>query len=183
MCSETATTSMMNWKEEEMKKIEKIQSKIKRVKLILTTNKNNKIKQEFPQNSFESWNEVLDFLNEKSKQINSKLNEKQNIELQHEKNIRTYEMELKDIEHKLKQLQSRKNEIEENLLPKAKQSQRSFEESFKEIKKNQNILKEMCSDVSTFCKNENEMNQELAELFKQKKLEDLIEFKKRLILR
>ena len=26
---------------------------------------------------------------------------------------------------------------------------------------NQKILKEMCSDVSTFCKNENEMNQEL----------------------
>ena len=170
MCSET-TTTMMNWKEEEMKKIEKIQSKIKQVKLNLARNNNNKIKQEFPQNSFESWNEVHDFLNEKSKQINSKLNEKQKIELRHEKDIQTYEKELKDIEHQFQQLQSRKKEIEENLL-KVKQSQRSFEESFKQIENNQKILAEMCSDVSTFCKNENEMNGELCELFKQKQLEE-----------
>ena len=170
MCSET-TTTIMKWKEEEMKKIEKIQSKIKQVKLNLATNNNNKIKQEFPPNSFESWNEVHDFLNEKSKQINSKLNEKQNIELQNEKDIQTYEMELKDIEHQIQQLQSRKKEIEENLL-KAKQFQFSFEENFEEIENNQKILAEMCFDVSTFCKNENEMNEELSELFKQKKFED-----------
>ena len=157
------------WKEEEMKKIEKIQSKIKQVKLNLSCN--NKIKQEFPQNSFESWNEVHDFLNEKSKQINSIVNEKQNIELQHQKDIQIYEMELKDIEHQIQQLQNRKKEIEKNLL-KAKQSQRSFAESFKQIENNQKILAEMCFDVSTFCKNENEMNQELSELFKQKKFEE-----------
>ena len=157
------------WKEEEIKKIEKIQSKIKQVKLNLSCN--NKIKQEFPQNSFESWNEVHDFLNEKSKQINSIVNEKQNIELQNQKDIQTYEMELQDIEHQLQQLQSRKKEIEKNLL-KVKQSQRSFEESFKQIENNQKILAEMCCDVSTFCKNENEMNQELSELFKQKQFEE-----------
>ena len=169
ICSET---TMMKWKEEEMKKIEKIQSKIKQVKLTLESNNNNKIKQEFPQNSFESWNEVHAFLDEKSTQINSKLNEKQNIELQHQKDIQTYEMELKDIEHQLQQLQTRKKEIEENLLPKAKQSQFSFEESFKQIENNQKILKGMCSVVSTFCKNENEMNEELSELFEQKKFEE-----------
>ena len=171
MCSET-TTTIMKWKYEEMKMIEMIQSKIKQVKLNLATN-DNKIKQEFPPNSFESWNEVHDFLNEKSKQINSKLNEKENIELQrqNEKDIQTYEMELKDIEHQLQQLQSRKKEIEENLL-KAKQFQFSFEESVKEIENNQKILAEMCFDVSTFCKNENEMNEELSELFKQKKFEE-----------
>ena len=32
----------------------------------------------------------------------------------------------------------------------------------------------MCSDVSTFCKNENDMNQELFELFKQKNWKNLI---------
>ena len=165
------TTTIMKWQEEEMKKIEILQSKIKQVKLNLSLN-NNKFKQEFPQNSFESWNEVHDFLNEKSKQIHSKLNEKQNIELQNEKDIQTYEMELKDIEHQLQQLQSRKKEIEENFLPKAKQSQRSFEESFKQIKNNQKLLQVMCFDVSTFCKNENEMNQELCTLFKQKKFEE-----------
>ena len=42
-------------------------------------------------------------------------------------------MELKDIKHQLQQLQSRKKEIEENLLPKAKQSQFSFEKNFKQI--------------------------------------------------
>ena len=171
MCSETITR-MINWNEEEMIKIEKIQSKIKQVKLNLESNNNNKIKQEFPQNSFESWNEVHDFLNETFKQINSKLNEKQNIELQHQKDIQSYEIELKNIEHHLRQLQSRKKEIEENLLPKAKQSQSSFEENFKQIENNQKILAEMCCDVSTFCKNENEMNEELSKLFKQKKLEE-----------
>ena len=81
-------------------------------------------------------------------------------------------MELKDIEHQLKTLQSRKKEIEENLLPKAKQSQKSFEETFKKMENNQKVLKEMCSDVSTFCKNETEMNQELSKLFKKKKLKE-----------
>ena len=52
-------------------------------------------------------------------------------------------MELKDIEHQIQQLQSRKKEIEENLLPKAKQSQFSCEESSKKIANNQKILAEM----------------------------------------
>ena len=158
-----ASETTMNWNEEETNKIEMIHSKIKQVKLNLQSN-NNKIKQEFPQNSFESWNEVNLFLNEKFQQINSKLNEKQDIETQTQK--------LKDIENQIQQLQSRKKEIEENLLPKAKQSQFFIEETFKEIENNQKILQEMCSDVSTFCKNENDMNQELFELFKQKKLEE-----------
>ena len=168
MCSE----STMNWKEEEMKKIEMIQLKIKQVKLNLQSNNNNKIKQEFPQNSFESWNEVDTFLNEKLKQINSKMNEKQDIELQNQKDVRTYEIELEGIKNQIQQLRSRKKEIEENLLLKAKESQLSFEETFKEIENNQKALEEMCFDVSTFCKNENEMNQELGKLFKEKKLED-----------
>ena len=51
-----ASETTMNWNEEETKKIEMIQSKIKQVKINLQSN-NTKIKQEFPQNSFESWNE------------------------------------------------------------------------------------------------------------------------------
>ena len=167
MCFET-TTTMMKWNEEEMKKIERIQSKIQTAKINLSSN-NNKIKQEFPPNSFASWNEVHDFLNEKSKQTNSKLNEKHTIEPQHQKDIQIHEMELKDIKRQIQQLQSKKKEIEKNLF-KAKQTKFSFEESFKQIEKNQKILEEMCFDVSTFCKNENEMNEELSELFKQKKL-------------
>ena len=168
MCSKPT----INSKEEEMKQIKMIQSKVKQVKLNLQSNNNNKIKQEFPPNSFESWNEVDAFLNEKLKQINSEMKKKQNVELQNQKDIQTYEMELENIEYQLQQLHSRKKEIEENLLPKAKQSQFSFEESFKKIENNQKILKEMCSDVSTFCKNENKMNQELSKLFEKKKLEE-----------
>ena len=173
MCPATA---MMNWKEEEMKKIEMIHLKIKQVKINLESNGNNKIKQEFPQHSFESWNEVNAFLNDKLRQINLKLNEKRIIELQNEKDTQTYEIELENIEHQ--RLQSRKKEIELNLT-KAKESQRYLAETFK-IEKNQKILKEMCFNVSTFCKNENEMNQALFELFKQKKLEEFDCFEEQL---
>ena len=79
-----------------------------------------------------------------------------------------------DIKNQIQQLQERKKEIEENLLPKAKQSKFLFEESFKIIENNQKILKEMYSDVSTFCKNENEINQELPKLFEKKNLKNLI---------
>ena len=149
-----------------------IQSKIQKVKFNLESNNNNKIKQEFPQNSFESWNEVDAFLNEKLKQINSKMNEKQDFKLQNKKNIQVVEKELKDIENEVQRLQSRKKEIEENLLPKLKQSQRSFEETFNEMEKNQQILKEMCFDVSIFCKNEKEMNGELVKLYSEKYFEE-----------
>ena len=47
----------MNWKEE-MNTLEMIQSKIKTIKVKLKSNSNNKIKQEFPQNSFESWSSI-----------------------------------------------------------------------------------------------------------------------------
>ena len=162
----------MNWKEEEINTLEMIQSKIQSVKLNLKSNNNNKIKQEFPQNSFESWNEVDDFLNEKLHQINSKMNEKQDIERKNQKDIQTYEKELKDIENQLQQLQSRKKEIEENLLSKCKESQRCFEETFKEIEKNQTTLKEMCNDVSIFCENEKEMNEDLVRLYSKKTFEE-----------
>ena len=162
----------MNWKEEERNTLEMIQSKIQSVKENLKSNNNNKIKQEFPQNSFESWNEVDDFLNEKLQQINSKMNEKQDIERKNQKDIQTFEKELKDIEHQLQQLQSRKKEIEENLLPQVKESQRCFEETFKEIEKNQTTLKEMCNDVSIFCKNEKEMNEDLVRLYSKKNFKE-----------
>ena len=168
MASKTSLT--MNWKEEEIKTLEMIQSKIKKVKFNLEDN--NKIKQEFPQNSFNSWNEVDAFLNEKLKQINSKMNEKQDIELQTQKDIQIFEKELKDIENQLQLLRERKKEIEKNLLPKAKKSQRCFLNSFIEIEKNQKALVEMCSDVSIFCKNESEMNAELVELYSNKKFEE-----------
>ena len=117
------TSRTMNWKEEEINKLEMIQLKVQQVKLNLESNNNDKIKQEFPQGSFASWNEVKLFLNEKLQQINSKLNEKQFIEIQTPKDVQIYEMELKDIENQIQQLQSRKKELEENLLPKTKQSQ------------------------------------------------------------
>ena len=162
----------MNWKEDEMNTLAMIQSKIQSVKVNLESNSNNKIKQEFPQNSFESWIEVEEFLSEKLQQINSKMNERQDIELKNQKDIQTFERELKDIEKELEQLQSRKKEIEENLLPKVKESQRFCEETFKEIEKNQTTLEEMCNDVSIFCKNEKEVNEDLVRLYSKKKFEE-----------
>ena len=167
-----SATSTMNWKEEEIEALEMLQSKIQKVKFNLKSNNNNKIKQEFPQNSFKSWYEVNEFLGEKLKQIDSKMKEKQIIELQHQKDVQTFEKELTDIENQLRRLQSRKIEIEENLLPKAKQSQRTFGEIAKEIEKNQKTLQDMFSDVSIFCKNEKEMNEDLVKLYSKKKFEE-----------
>ena len=69
----------INWKDHEIEILEIIQSKIiPAIKCKLGEN-NDKIKQKFPQNSFESWNEAKFFLDEKLCQINSKLNQNQDI--------------------------------------------------------------------------------------------------------
>ena len=90
------------------------------------------------------------------------MKEQRKIELQHQSeiDIQTFENELHDIEHQIQQLQSRKKEIEENLLPQAKRAQKKFEKIDESLK----LLHEMCCDVFAFCKNEYEMNQELFEL-------------------
>ena len=105
-------------------------------------------------------------------EINSKINDKQDIELKNQKDVQTFEKELQDIENQLQQLQSRKKEIEENLLPKAKESQGCFEKIFKEIEKNQATLVEMRDDVLIFCKNEKEMNEDLVRLYSNKRFEE-----------
>ena len=168
MCSEET----MNWNEEEMKKLEILQPKIIQVKLDLESNNNNKIKQEFPPKLFETWNDAQRFLNEKYQQINEKLNRKQEIENQITEDVNQIENELREIEHHIQQLQNRKKDLEENHLPNAKKIQSGFEEIFTKIEETKNVLEEMCYDVSKFCENENEMNQELSGLFKQKKFEE-----------
>ena len=50
----------------------------------------------------------------------------------------------KEIKNQIQELQIRQTEIEENILPKAKESQFSFEGNFKDIENNQKILEEMC---------------------------------------
>ena len=168
MCSEET----MNWNEKETKKLEILQPKINQVKLDLQSNNNNKFKQEFPPKSFETWNDAQTFLNEKYQQINEKFNKKQEIENQITKDVNQIENELREIDHQIQQLQNRKKELEENHLPNVKKMQSGFEEIFTKIEETKNVLEEMCSDVSKFCENENEMNEELSELFKQKKFEE-----------
>ena len=168
MCSEET----MNWNEEETKKLEILQPKIDQVKLDLQSNNNNKIKQEFPPKSFETWNDAQHFLNEKYQQINEKFNKKQEIENQITEDVNQIENELREIDHQIQQLQKRKKELEENHLPNAKKLQSGLKEIFTKIEETKNVLEEMCSDVSKFCENENEMNEELSELFKQKKFEE-----------
>ena len=168
MCSEET----MNWNEEEMKKFEILQPKINQVKLDLQSNNNNKFKQEFPPKSFETWNDAQTFLNKKYQQINEKLNRKQEIENQITEDVNQIENELREIDHQIQQLQNRKKELEENHLPNVKKTQSGLKEIFTKIEETKNVLEEMCSDVSKFCENENEMNEELSELFKQKKFEE-----------
>ena len=167
-----ASKTTLNWKEHEIKQLQSIQLKIKKIKNKLGPN-NNKIKQEFPQNSFESWNGVNLFLNEKLVQIEKKYNPQtvQEIHIQNQKDVETCEQELKEIEITIQQLNERKREIEENLL-KAKQSKNYFEETFQDIEYNQKILKEMCSNVILFCNNEKEMNEEIDKLFDEKEFEE-----------
>ena len=168
MCSEET----MNWNEKEMKKLEILQPKINQVKLDLQSNNNNKIKQEFPPKSFETWNDAQTFLDEKYQQINEKFNKKQEIENQITEDVNKIENELREIDHQIQQLQNRKKELEENHLPNVKKTQSGLKEIFTKIEETKNVLEEMCSDVSKFCENENEMNEELSELFKQKKFEE-----------
>ena len=168
MCPEET----MNWNEEETKKLEILQPKINQVKLDLESNNNNKIKQEFPPKSFETWNDAQHFLNEKYQQINEKFNQKQEIENQITEDVNQIENELREIDHQIQQLQKRKKELEENHLPSVKKTQSGLKEIFTKIEETKKVLEEMCSDVSKFCENENEMNEELSELFKQKKFEE-----------
>ena len=165
---------IMNWKEGEIKTLDTIQSKIEQVKLCLESNNNDKRKQEFPPNSFESWHEVKEFLNEKYEQINSKLDQKQDIKIQSQKYVQSIENELKEIEILIEQLQSRKKEIEESLFSKAKQSQLLFDENFKEIENNQKTLKEMCNDVATFVKTKMICIKSLLNYSNKKNLKNLI---------
>ena len=113
-------------------------------------------------------------MNEKYQQINEKLNKKQEIENQITEDVNQIENELREIDHEIQQLQKRKKELEENHLPnvKNKNTQSGLKEIFTKIERTKNVLEEMCSDVSKFCENENEMNEELSELFKQKKFEE-----------
>ena len=87
MCSEET----MNWNEEDAKKLEYLQPKINQVKLNFESNK-NKIKHEFPPKSFETWNNVQHFLNDKYQQIITKLNRKQETENQITQNVNKIEM-------------------------------------------------------------------------------------------
>ena len=167
-CSET----IMNWSAEEITKIEIVQSKINQTKRNLQSNNNNKIQQEFPQNSFESWNEVKVYLKEILQHINSQLNQKQSIQNRNQREVETLEKELEEIQSKFKQLQERKKEIEENLLPKAKQSENSLEQMFEFMENNYKQWHGMLYDVSLFCNNENEMNKEVSQLFYEKEFED-----------
>ena len=162
----------MNWNEEEMNKFEFLQPKINQVKINLESNNNNKIKQEFPPKIFETWNGVNSFLTEKYQQIDEKLNKKPEIENQIKQDVNKIENELKEIENQILQLQKRKKELEENNLPKCKKTQSDFKEIFTNIETIKDLLEEMCSDVSIFCENENQLNLELSKLFKQKKFEE-----------
>ena len=67
---------------------------------------------------------------------------------------------------------NKKQEIENQITKDVKKIQIGLKEIFTKIEETKNVLEEMCSDVSKFCENENEMNEELSKLFTQKKFEE-----------
>ena len=161
----------MNWKEEEIEKLQNLQCKIEKVKSNLKSNNNLSKKQEFPQNSFENWAEVYEFLNGKFKEINSKLIQKQENDNQINNQIKEFKNELKNITNQLQKLQSQKHEIEEK-MKKAKQTKNLIEDNYQIIEDSHRILNDMSSDVLRFCENENQMNKEIEDLFNSKKFEN-----------
>lgn len=167
MCTEET----MNWQEEDVQKLSKLQSKIELVKSNLLSKNNAKFKQEFPQNSFESWKEVQSFLSEKLQQVDAKVNGDLVVRGEIKENINTLELELTTIESQIKQLQQKKKDIEQNLLPTAKKREITFEENFQIITNNQKILNIMNNEVSFFCNNETEMKNDIEKLFNDKKFE------------
>ena len=163
MCTEET----MNWREEEITQITNLQIKIDQN---IHSNE-SKIKQEFPQNKFTSWNEVQEFLDKKHQQISSKIEKGQDQKDTIIKNIQTIESDLIDIEQQIQELQQRK-QIHENLLSVKKNSLASFDKNIQTMEVNQYDLFEMCTKVAAFCENENELNAEIKELFKQKKFKE-----------
>ena len=169
--------NLLQWNKNDTNKLLNIQLKIKQVKSNLKLNNNVKMKQEFPQNSFENWHEVQIFLNEKSKQINLKINENQknhNEITQDDDDTKILEDELLDIDKKIHQLQQRKIEIEEILIAKDKKIQQELDQKNEDqmIRNNQKMLKQMCNDVSIFCENENQLNDEIENLFSEKSFDN-----------
>ena len=47
-----------------------------------------------------------------------------------------------------------------------------MKENYENLKNNQLLLQDMCNDVSIFCKNENEMNEEIQHLFESKQFDE-----------
>ena len=152
--------------------IKKLQSKIENTKLTLKQNNNFMIKQEFPQNSFESWKEVENFVNNTFEKVNSKLKIEENNTIQVQKQVSSLENELNDLNSKIKYLQEKKREIENNLLPDAKKSQVILEKQFLTTKNYHEMIEQMKTDISIFCANETEMNEELVKLYSKKKFEE-----------
>ena len=163
--------SSVDFKEFEIKKIKILQSFIISVKDYMKNNNNLIYKQFFPpSNCFDCWFDVKKFLDEKLNQINCFLNEhyqQNNNNSSSFDHCKDLEDELSNIDLQIQKLQERKQEIEKKLYLSKKFSltENSFDNL---IQLNQMNLQNMCNDVSIFCENENQMNNEIFSLFKQK---------------
>ena len=153
-----------SWKDEiPQQRISLLQSRIERVKRNLCIHT-----QEFPQSSFESWEEVQTYLKKEFDQILStftieKINKKQ-IQSQ----ISNLERELLETKTEIQNLLKKQDKIEKDII-KAKKSEIEHDNRFCSIEKNHERLKHMCNDVSLLCENEYKMNVAIERLFEQKK--------------
>ena len=165
------TSSKLNWNKGELDKLQMLQSKIMQVKTNLVRNNDCTKKQEFPTCSFESWSDVQTFLNEKAQQCGSNLKEKKEHQIKIHETIQNIENECKDVENKILQLQANKQKLEKK-LSECKQEMKTLGEDIQVFERNHEIMETMCKNTSIFCENENKMNNEIRNLFKEKKFEN-----------
>ena len=94
----------------DMIRLQAIKLKINQALLTLKSNDYCELKQEFPSDSFESWNEILRLFKKKIDHINSELKQDGSIL----EDVETIENELSNIRSKIQELLSIKFEIEKN---------------------------------------------------------------------
>ena len=157
---------ILGLKEHEVEKINKIE---KRINKILQDNQNvNKLKQEFPRNSFDSWREVDSFLSKILNQINKLFSENKEKKVQYDEKVKSIDDEVHRIDIEINNLKQKKKELQENILPDAIEIQENLKKAFDIVSTKNDDLQVLSDIVKRFCENENQMNKDIFDLFTNK---------------
>ena len=157
-------SSIMNWKEYETNKINKIHFRMNNIKKSQNSSLISDFNQQYPKNSFVSWSETNEFLQKRLKETKILYDENKKKKSQAFDHVCLLENELNEIQLRMK-------EIQENLLPNAKKEC----ENIKIIEKTYSNLKQLCKDSFIFSENEKLMNYQIFDLFQVKNFCDFDE--------